>query len=385
MTPLPAQSRPLELCSGRTLRQDVYAERDNPPFDRVCMDGIAISSSALSGGLRRFNIEAVQPAGAPARTLTRAENAIEVMTGSILPHGSDCVIPHEEYDLEGNIVVLKAQAAGSPYRNVQRRGSDSDPGVPMLTVGTYLGPPELAVLASAGLAHVQVSRQPRVMVVSTGDELIEPGQPIQDHQVRRSNAYAIIGALRRRGLDVLGNDHIGDNELELRDRLRRHIEQSDVVILSGGVAQGKFDLVPKVLKDLAVAEVFHQIAQRPGMPMWFGIAPSGQAVFGLPGNPVAALICLLRYVVPALVTAMGTKLKPPEVIALAAAVDFRRSGTCFLPVSIQYDERGQALAVPQPTRGSGDFLALTRADGFVELPPRPDGFPRGFVARLYRW
>jgi molybdopterin molybdotransferase len=385
VTPLQVESRPLEQCIGAILRQDVYAERDNPPFDRVCMDGIAIQSSMLERGARRFEIEATQAAGAPALTLSRAENAVEVMTGAMLPRGTDCIIPLEEYDLAGNVVSLKENASGAPFRNVQRRGSDSEPGVPMLTAGTRLGAPEIAVVASAGLATVQVSREPRFMVVSTGDELVDPGLPIEEHQVRRSNAYAVVAALRRRGFDRVANDHLPDDEDTLYERLAQHLSTSDVLILSGGVSKGKFDLVPKILKSLGVAEVFYQVAQRPGMPMWFGTAPGGQAVFGLPGNPVSTLVCLIRYVVPAMSVAMGGARMLPEPLALATPVKFHRAMAYFLPVSIRYDDQGHAAAVPRPPNGPGDFLALTKADGFVELPPGTQEFPKGFIASFYRW
>ncbi len=385
MAPIPAESRPLERCAGAILRQDVFAERDNPPFDRVCMDGVALDSAALARGSRQFTIQAVQPAGAPALTLSGTQHAIEVMTGAILPRGTDCVIPMEEYDSEGSVITLKAGVESSRYRNVQRRGCDSEPGAAMLTSGTLIGPPEMAVLASAGLAHVMVSRQPRLSVISTGDELVEPGKPIEEHQVRRSNAYAIIAALRKRGLDNLKDEHIPDDEALLSNRIAWHLRESDVLILSGGVAKGKFDLVPKVLKSLGVAEVFHNIEQRPGRPMWFGVAATGQPVFGLPGNPVATLMCLIRYVAPALARAMGARAAPLPSVPIGARLDWRRPATWFLPVSIRHDERGQATAIPQPTHGSGDFLALTRADGFVELPPHPDGFPEGFVASFYGW
>jgi len=383
--PLPAESRPLEECIGQVLRQDVYAERDNPPFDRVCMDGVAVNSAALARGLRRFTIEATQAAGSPVVTLSHGENAIEVATGAMLPNGTDCIVPMEEYELAGDTVSLKKEIVGEPYRNVQRRGADSHPGVPMLKAGTLLGAPEIAVVASAGLAEAQVTRQPRLMVVSTGNELVEPGRPIEEHQVRRSNAYAAVATLRRRGFTNVNNDHIPDDEQMLRARLGRHLEEQDVLILSGGVSQGKFDLVPQALKTLGVEEVFYQVAQRPGMPMWFGIGPAGQAVFGLPGNPVATLVCLVRYVVPAVFAAMGAPRGRPEPIALAKPVTFNRNVAYFLPVRVQYDGLGHAAAVPRPPNGPGDFLALTETDGFVELPPRAQGFPEGFVAHLYRW
>jgi len=385
VTPLPAQVRPLEQCIGQTLRQDVYAERDNPPFDRVCMDGIAIDSGAFARGVRRYRIQALQPAGAPALTLGDPGNALEVMTGAILPRGTDCVIPLEEYELSDGVVSLKADIRGNPYRNVQRRGEDSQPGVPMLMAGVRLGGPEIGVAASAGLATLRVTRQPRLMVISTGDELIEPGQPIAEHQVRRSNAYAVVAELRGRGLEQIGNDHIADDERSLRERLTLHLAERDVLIVSGGISKGKFDLVPKVLEELGVEEVFDQVAQRPGMPMRFGVGRGGQLVFGLPGNPVSTLICLVRYVVPAIAAAMSSARTPPQPLPLAAPAKFYRTMTYFVPVAVQHDARGGVAALPRPPNGPGDFLALAGTDGFIELPPRSEPFPEGFIAHLYRW
>lgn len=385
LTPSPAELRPLSECIGRTLRQDVYAERDNPPFDRVCMDGVAVRSEVIGKGIRRFTIEAMQAAGAPALTLSGAEGAIEVMTGAMLPHGTDCVIPLEEYDVAGATVSLKDRASAEAYRNVQLRGSDSQPGMPMLRAGTRIGAPELAVVASAGLASVSVSRQPGFMVISTGNELVEPGQPIADHQIRRSNAYAVVAALREHGFGNVGDDHIPDSETILQDRLARHLAERDVLVLSGGVSKGRFDFVPKVLKSLRVEEVFHQVAQRPGMPMWFGVGPRGQAVFGLPGNPVSTLICLIRYVVPAMSAVMATRMAPAERIQLASPIKRGRPMTSFVPVSIRYDGHGVPSALPRVPNGPGDFLALAGTDGFIELPPQADGYPEDFVAELYRW
>lgn len=383
---LPAELCPLERCVGQTLRQDVFAERDNPPFDRVCMDGIAIASAAFARGLRRFRIESLQRAGVPALTLSDAANAVEVMTGAMVPGGTDSIIPLEEYELEGNVATLKPQASAAAFRNVQRRGEDSEPGVAMLKAGIRLGAPEIAVAASAGLARVSVTRQPRIVAISTGDELVEPGEPILEHQVRRSNAYAIVATLRDRGYEQVGQDHIRDDKRSLAEQLSRHLSERDVLILSGGVSKGKFDLVPEVLKKLGVAQVFYQVAQRPGMPMYFGSGPAGQAVFGLPGNPVSTSICLVRYVVAALIHISGRAPPPAQHMPLAAAVKATRvAATYFLPVTVQLDARGASTAVPAPANGPGDFLALTRANGFVELPPQTEPFAPGFVAAFYRW
>jgi molybdopterin molybdotransferase len=273
----------------------------------------------------------------------------------------------------------------SAYHNIHRRGADSRQGQLLLESGTLLRAPEVAVAASAGMARVRVSSQPAIMVVSTGDELIEPGDPIAEFQVRRSNAYAVSATFRRRGFSRVGTDHVLDDENLLRERLSLHLTTHEVVVLSGGVSMGKFDLVPKALMQLGVHEVFHNVAQRPGRPMWFGIGPQGQSVFGLPGNPVSTLVCLIRYVIPAIAEAMGTKRAAPERLALATPVTFKHALAYFLPVIIEHDEWGRPWANPRPPNGSGDFLSLAGTDGFVELPPGPNTYPKGFVANVYRW
>jgi molybdopterin molybdotransferase len=139
------------------------------------------------------------------------------------------------------------------------------------------------------------------------------------------------------------------------------------------------------LQELGVEVVFHKVAQRPGKPLWFGMAPTGAAVFALPGNPVSTLVCLGRYVVPALFAAMGQAPQPPEKIALSAPVNVSTGLAFFMPVRVEIDDWGRAWASPCPTNGSGDFVALAGTDGFVELPPGPNTYPKGFVTRLYRW
>jgi molybdopterin molybdotransferase len=385
LTCLPIESLPLTQCVGGTLRENIYAERDQPPFDRVAMDGVAVDSEALRQGLKRFRIQGIQAAGAPQLKLGGADCAIEVMTGAILPLGSDCIVPIEQLTVADGYASLAAGVVTTSYHNVDRRGNDGRQGTLLLEAGTLLRAPEIAVAASAGMARVRVSSQPAVMVVSTGDELIEPGDPIAEYQVRRSNAYAVAATLRTRGFGRVGDDHVPDNEALMRDRLALHLTTHEVVVLSGGVSMGKFDLVPKVLQQLGVHEVFHKIAQRPGRPMWFGIGPQGQAVFGLPGNPVSTLVCLIRYVIPAIAEAMGTKRALHERLALSAPVTFQHPLTYFLPVAIEHDEWGRPWANPKRPNGSGDFLSLTGTDGFVELPPGPNTYPKGFVTTVYRW
>ena len=176
-----------------------------------------------------------------------------------------------------------------------------------------------------------------------------------------------------------------DDESQITERLSFHLRTHDVLILSGGVSMGKLDLVPKVLEKLGVNLVFHHVAQRPGKPMWFGVSHSGPAVFALPGNPVSTLVCLSRYVLPALRAAMGQAPVESQRIALTAPVEVKTPLTFYMPVKLKSDDWGRTSAEPKPTNGSGDFTALAGTDGFVELPPGPNTFPKGFVARFYRW
>ena len=215
------------------------------------------------------------------------------------------MVPVEELSVERGHAALAPQARVEPWRNVHRRASDTRQGALLICAGRRLRPPEIAVAAAAGMARIRVSSQPMLVVISTGNELVEPGEPVLAHQVRRSNAYAMVSALREHGFQRVADDHIMDDARELRERLRFHLETHDVLVLSGGVSMGRFDLVPAVLEELGVRTIFHKVAQRPGKPLWFGMAPSGAAVFGLPGNPVSTLVCFARYVLPALCGALG--------------------------------------------------------------------------------
>jgi molybdopterin molybdotransferase len=385
LTCLPIESLPLAQCAGAVLRENVYAERDAPPFDRVAMDGIAVDSNSVQQGNRRLRIQATQAAGDPPLSLATPTGCIEVMTGAVVPNGCDCVIPIEQLTVRSSQAELSPDVPADSGQNIHRRGSDTRQGALLLSTGGRLGAPEIAIAASAGMARIRVSSQPMLAVISTGNELIEPGEPILPHQVRRSNAYAIVAALRRHGFQRVADDHLMDDVAELRRRLKFHLETHDVLVLSGGVSMGKLDFVPKVLYELGVQTVFHKVSQRPGKPMWFGVASSGATVFALPGNPVSTCVCLARYVLPALFTAMGQDPVPVEKMALGGEVVNSTALTFYMPVRVEVDDWGRAWAMPRPTNGSGDFTSLAGTDGFVELPPGPNKYPKGFVTRLHRW
>ena len=382
---LPIESLPLAQCAGAVLRENIYAERDQPPFDRVAMDGIALASRSLGANVRAFRIQGMQPAGDPPQALEAAGACIEVMTGAVLPGGCDAVIPVEQIRICDGAAHLAADLAVEPWQNVHRRATDTRAGTLLLNAGVRLEAPDIAIAASAGMARIRVASQPSLAVISTGNELIEPGEPVLPHQVRRSNAYAIVAALKRQGFGRVADDHVRDDLKELAARLEFHLDTHDVLVLSGGVSMGRLDLVPRALADLKVRTIFHKVAQRPGLPLWFGVAASGAAVFALPGNPVSTLMCVARYVMPALFAMMGATPREPRKIALGGPVTVKQSLAFFMPVRIETDDSGRAWAMPRPTNGSGDFTALAGTDGFAELPPGPNTYPKGFVTRLHRW
>ncbi len=383
IAPVSSERVPLPACAGRILRAALRAERDAPPFDRVAMDGIAFAAGA--GERRRFRIAGVQAAGSPVLALGSAADCFEVMTGAVLPGGCDTVVPVEQVEVADGHAVLHDDCAPEPWRHVHRRGADARAGDSLLPAGTRLAAPELAIAASAGLAELEVSRSPRIAIFTTGDELVEPGEPILDHQVRRSNAYGLAAALSLAGFPPSANLHLPDREDAIASALGAALERHDVLVLSGGVSAGRFDYVPAALASLGVREAFHGIAQRPGRPMWFGTGTAGTAVFALPGNPVSVLVCLARYVIPALGRLVGRTVEASPRVALARDVSFGKRLSCFLPVTLSYDERGRALAEPRPTGGSGDFIALAGTDGFVELPRGPATHAAGLAVPFYRW
>jgi len=384
MAPFDSEIVPMDSAMGRVLRQPVHAERDQPPFDRVMMDGIALRFADFERGLRTFPIQSRQHAGDTAHTL-EAGKCIEIMTGACLPEGADCVVPVERISVSDGAAQIEADYGASLRQHIHGRGSDHTEGTQLLRPGTRIAPADVAIIASAGLPQVEVSRLPTIRVISTGNELVPAGKPIDAHQIRESNGPAVVAMLRQKGYVDCQHDHLVDDVEILERRIAEHLDAADVLVLSGGVSMGKADFVPQVLQKLGVEVVFHKISQRPGKPMWFGIGPQQQAVFALPGNPVSTLVCCRHYVIPALAGASGASPGNPEFAALAQDVAFRPRLTCFLPTRLVSNAAGTLLALPVQTNTSGDFASLSGTDGYVELALEDTFFETGTTVPLHRW
>ena len=375
-----SESVAVEQAAGRVLRRAVGAERDQPPFDRVMMDGIALRHT----GVRRLRIAGTQHAGDPPLAVADGE-CVEIMTGAVLPRGADTVVPVERIRVSDGHAELEEGCEPEPGRFIHPRGSDHGAGSRLLDTGTLLGAPEIAVLAGQGLASVEVGRRPPVAVVSTGNELVPAGEAVAAHQIRQSNGPAILASLLQHGHAGSRHLHLRDEPAVMHERLGGLLEAFPVLLLSGGVSKGKADYVPGIMAELGVEVAFHRVSQRPGKPMWFGTRGE-TLVFALPGNPVSALVCFRRYVLPALLQGAGSAPGAAEETAvLGADYAFRPALTCFLPVRAGRTADGSPLAMPAPTNTSGDFTALAGTTGFVELELERDRHTAGTAVPLYRW
>lgn len=370
--------------TGRVLRQIVRAERDQPPFDRVMMDGIAFAWSDYDRGQRVFPIQSMQAAGDEVLTLVLG-SCIEIMTGAALPENADCIVPVERLTVVDGAAEIEAEYDVTKDRFIHPRGSDYATGAHLLTPGKRISALDIAIIASCGETEVVVAKDPVVRVISTGNELVAAGEAIEAHQIRMSNGPAVVALLHSHGYQRCEHDHIVDDVDALRERLANHLNEAEVLVLSGGVSMGKADYVPQVLADLGVDVIFHKISQRPGKPMWFGKGPQDQLVFALPGNPVSALVCCRQYVIPALGKASAATARAPEFAALASNVSFAPALTCFQPVKLVSNAAGQVLAMPVKTNTSGDFASLSATDGYVELPKEQTDFAAGSPVFLHRW
>jgi len=342
----------------------------------VTTDGIAIRYDSYKTGIRQFRIKATQAAGEAPIDIAADDECIEIMTGAVLPSSTDTVVPYEEIE----IVEGKATLTTSSIRarqNIHPRGKDKKQHDLLVPAGALISPAVIAVASAVGKASLSVRKNPRTIIISTGDELVDIADVPATFQVRRSNNYALRAALKQYGVsaDML---HLPDDAAIIGARLADCVRAYDVILLSGGVSMGKFDFVPDALEKLQVKKLFHKVRQRPGKPFWFGHYPGGALVFAFPGNPVSTFLCFHRYFVPWLKASVGITNRPPYA-RLNADFTFHTPLQYFLQVKLEIDPQGQLLAIPVEGHGSGDFANLLVTDAFLELPMEREEFKKGEV------
>ena len=368
----------LTEANGRILAEPLRADRDQPPFNRVAMDGIAINYAEYERGRRDFARARVQGAGQAAEPLTNPKQCVEIMTGAALPEGCTAVIRYE--DLTATPTGYTAPEGVTDRQNVHPQGKDTRGGSTLAGPGHRIDVATLGMLATFGLATPSVKRRPVIAIVATGDELVDVDRQPLPHQIRRSNVYQLQTLLSARGYPAT-TYHLPDREDELRTRLTELIGGSDVIILSGGVSKGKYDYVPGALTSIGMEKLLHGVAQRPGKPLWVG-RNEKTMVFGLPGNPQSSLSCCLAYVLPFLDRNVGAA-TTKTFAALTHDVHFKPDLTLFAYVEVSSEpDTGKLLARPVKHAGSGDASSLLRGNAFMELPAGSELYPAGGVYQI---
>jgi molybdopterin molybdotransferase len=390
--PRPARPCALSEALGLVLDEAISSDVDSPPHDKSIVDGYAVRAQDLMAGQARLTIIEEIVAGYVPQKRVESGQAARIMTGAPVPDGADAVVMVERTELlpasDGSLGQVRIQderfAAGQNMvgQNIVRRGAAFKRGEVLLTAGHRLRPLEIGLLAEVGRTQVRAIPRPTVAVLSTGDELVPYSQLPGPGQIRNSNEPMLLACVQRAGGTGISLGIGRDDRLSLRTLIEQGLA-ADVLVLSGGVSAGVLDLVPGVLKELGVEQIFHKVRVKPGKPLWFGVlASSGieKLVFGLPGNPVSSLVCFELFVRPAIAQlARHHNGSLGQVRAtLTADVAQRGERTSYVPARLTTPPAG-SMVEPLRSQGSGDLRALAAANALIRLPSGDRTFRTGEV------
>ena len=371
---------PFLKSMGRILKEEIVADRDFPPFNRVSMDGISIDYQQFKNVRRVFKIEGIQAAGSRQITLKDPKNCIEVMTGAILPNHTNTVIRYEDVTLEYGIATVNIDLI-KEGQNSHNKGKDRKVNDLLITQNTKISAAEMGVLATVGKSVVKVAKQPKVMIVSTGDELVGVDQIPLEYQIRRSNVFTLVSLLERLNI-TSETSHISDDKLIIKSKIESYLHEYDVVLFSGAVSKGKYDFLPEIFEELKVYKKFHKVMQRPGKPFYFGKTDTC-TVFGFPGNPISTFVNCLAYFYPWYHRSVGLEIIQ-ETAILGEDVSFVPNLDYFLQVALE-NKSGNLVAIPVAANGSGDLASLANTDAFIQLPKDTTEFKKGAVYPILKY
>lgn len=379
LPPPAVEDVPFASALGRVLAKDVTADRDYPETERSAMDGYALQARATPGTLRI--VDDVRMGRAPVRAIDGA-SAMRIPTGGVLPKGADTIVPVEEACSQGTTVsIAHAAQAGE---NVIAQGADMRAGDRVLEAGRRIGAAQIGLLAALGITSVRVYRKPRVAIVSTGDELVDPSSDPAAGQVRDSNRYAIASVLEMLGTVPVHRPIVNDEAQRLETALLEALDACDAVVVSGGSSVGERDRLPDAVASLGdPGVVVHGLRVKPGKPTLLG-AHRGKPIVGLPGNPTSALMMLEALGTPILSLLCGAPIVSSTLQArLTAPVETRKGWTWYVPVALQHEAAGW-VAHPLPLRSFSVSL-LARANGYLVVDESEETLDAGFPAIVHRF
>ena len=372
---LPVASVPLVEARELALSEDIRARFDSPPFDNSAVDGYAVRSADAEVG-RIFKVVDEAPAGRPAQKEVGEGEAIKIFTGGVVPRGADAVVMVENTSGWGEEFELKKAAEAD--QNLRAAGEDVRKGDLILRAGTEVGAPEIALAATQGYGELSVYRKPEVVILSTGSELVEPGtRALSPGEIFDSNSFALLAQALEAGADASRMVAASDDADALRAAMEQALTSADVVVTSGGVSVGQRDLVKSTLLELGVEQVFWGVKLKPGKPVFFGTRGDAR-FFGLPGNPVSAMVCFELFVRPALMAMMGRedKRRPRIGVYFDEDVENRFGRMHAMRVNLTGTEKGWR-AESVGAQGSGLVSSLTKADALALIGPESKGVRAG--------
>lgn len=359
--PLPAVRTRIEEAVGRALLEDVRSGMDMPPFDKSAVDGYAVRAAGLAPGLELRCAGLIQAGGA-FRGKVRAGECVKIMTGAPVPAGADAVVMVENTEERNGAVKFREGIKRGA--NIALRGEDIKKGQKVLSRGTVIRISHIAVLAAVGRGRVKTGALPRVALINTGGEIVPPGAKLAGNRIYNSNGPMLSAMLKT---DKVSSAPVivRDDAEKMKAALSRALK-TDMVLISGGVSMGDYDLVPAVLRSLGVKEIFHNVRVRPGKPMFFGVK-GRTLVFGIPGNPVANFMAYLAYVRPAIRKMAGRPDFAPKFKTGTCAAKFEPRTPRKALVLSRVKERAEYALAEVSNNGSADILALAEANGFTVI------------------
>jgi len=360
------------------LAEDIYSDVNIPPFNNSAMDGFAVRSSDTKKAMKRhpprLRIIEDLPAGRMSKKEVKRGEAVRIMTGAPIPQGADCVVIVENTKVEGDWVKIFESATKG--NNIRLAGEDIRKGEKILRKGTLLRPQELGILASLGKKEVRVIRRPRVAIISTGDELVSIHQPLLPGKIRDSNRYTLYGQILKAGGEVVDLGIVSDEEKELIKNMKKASSQADVILTTGGVSVGDYDLVKRILAESGRI-YFWRVNMKPGKPLAFGLI-KGKPFFGLPGNPVSSMVVFDQFVRPSLLKMAGRKrlFRKKENARIQQRIKKKFGRREFVRGKLRFKD-GKYLAYQAGPQGSGILKSMSLADGLIVLPEEKNEIKKG--------